>query len=642
MLRILAWTAGVLVALVGIAIGAVYFYVTSDDFRGRIETHASALSGRKTTISDISIDWGWTPHVHMSGVEFANAKWAKEPYMLKAERLDFEIRPWPLLKGDLVLPSLVLRKPEMVVEKGDRDQLNWDLGEAPPAAAVAKQAVEPDNRFETPVIGRLEVTEGKLTYRDPKRKLELDGTVSTATGTGGDPAQAKLELKGKLEGQPLTIRFVGGSLIMLRDTEQPYPLDLDVSFGATKLKAKGTVMDPFQWTGADVQLALSGHDLADIYPLLGIPGPPTPPYNITGKLHREEGVWKFVQSKWHVGDSDLTGDVLVDTRRKPGHLTAKLVSQKLVFADLAPLVGAPPDKPGGNVSPQQRQTQQQLEATGDLFPNLPLKVEKLRAMNMDVTLDARRVIAPSYLPVQALSFRVVVQDGVATAKPLTLILLGDGQSAGAGKIAGELVVDARTDTPKVRTSLVASDIELRNFFRNSRYFDATYGKVQGRVVLAGTGRSLAQVMGTADGHVAAALGGGSVSSLMVSLAGLQIFDALILYVTGDNRIPIKCAIGRLNLNHGTVTFDRTLLDTQKSVLHVQGQASLITQAVKAEIDADAKQFDLLDLHGAVVVQGKLRQPHVSLGRIFPIPTPVIGTAKDVACGAATQQLFSGQ
>ncbi len=120
---------------------------------------------------------------------------------------------------------------------------------------------------------------------------------------------------------------------------------------------------------------------------------------------------------------------------------------------------------------------------------------------------------------------------------------------------------------------------------------------------------------------------------MVSLAGLQIFDALILYVTGDNRIPIKCAVGRLNFNHGTVTFDRTLLDTQKSVLHVQGQASLINQAVKAEIDADAKQFDLLDLHGAVVVQGKLRQPQISLGRVFPIPTPVIGTAKDVGLRA---------
>ena len=267
------------------------------------------------------------------------------------------------------------------------------MGEAPATAAATRKIVEPDNRYEIPLIGRLKVTDGKLTYRDPRRKLDLDGTVSTATGKAGEQPQAELELKGKLEGQPLALHFVGGSILMLRDTDQPYPLDIDVSFGATKLKAKGTVQDPFKWSGADVDLTLSGTNLADIYPLLGIPGPPTPPYRVTGKLLRESGVWKFVESRWHVGDSDLTGEVVVDDRRKPEHLTAKFVSQKLVFADLAPLIGAPPDK-GGNVSPQQRHTQQQLEASGDLFPNIPLDVERLRAMNMDVTLDAKRVIAP--------------------------------------------------------------------------------------------------------------------------------------------------------------------------------------------------------------------------------------------------------
>ena len=113
------------------------------------------------------------------------------------------------------------------------------------------------------------------------------------------------------------MRFVGGSVLMLRDTEQPYPLDLDVTFGATKLKAKGTVQDPFKWTGANVDLTLSGPNLSDIYPLLGIPGPPTPPYTITGKLEREPGLWKFVQSKWRVGESDLTGEVTIDERKKP-------------------------------------------------------------------------------------------------------------------------------------------------------------------------------------------------------------------------------------------------------------------------------------------------------------------------------------
>ena len=59
--------------------------------------------------------------------------------------------------------------------------------------------------------------------------------------------------------------------------------------------------------------------------------------------------------------------ILIDERKKPSFLTAKLVSQHLAFADLAPLVGAPPGK-RGNVSPQQRATEQRLEATGDLFP----------------------------------------------------------------------------------------------------------------------------------------------------------------------------------------------------------------------------------------------------------------------------------
>ncbi len=632
--KILGWSAGIVLCLVVVAAGGLYLLVTSDYLRGQLEGRASDFTGRKTKFASISIDWGTTSNVRLDGVEIANAQWGKAPHMLKVEQVDFDIRLWPLLKGDLVLPRLVLRKPELEIEVGDKEQLNWSMGETPVATGAAK-ALEPDNRYDTPLIGQLEITDGKLAYRDPKRKLELDGSVTTATGKAGDQPQAELSLKGKLEGQPLRVRFIGGSVLALRDTEQPYPLDLDIAFGATKLKAKGTVHDPFKWTGANVDLTLSGPNMSDIYPLLGIPGPPTPPYTITGKLEREPGVWKFVRSKWRVGESDLTGEVTIDERKKPEFLTAKLVSQKLVFEDLAPLIGLPPARKT-NVSAKQAQTQQQLEASGDLFPNVPLNIEKLRAMNMDVTLDAKKVIAPPWLPVQALAFRVLILNGVATVKPLTMSVFG------GGTIQGELVMDARSDTPKVRANLQAGDIEFKNFFRESRYFDATQGKIQGRLALAGSGRSLAQVMGTANGHVALALGGGSVSSLMVSLAGLQIFDALILYVAGDNRIPIKCAMGRLNFQQGTVTFDRTLLDTQKSVLYVQGQASLTSQVVKAEVNAHRKGFDLLDLHGTVKVEGKLRNPQIGLGRVFPLPTPVIGTAKDVACADLTNQLLATQ
>jgi hypothetical protein len=149
-------------------------------------------------------------------------------------------------------------------------------------------------------------------------------------------------------------------------------------------------------------------------------------------------------------------------------------------------------------------------------------------------------------------------------------------------------------------------------------------------------------MGTANGDVEIALTSGSISSLMVSEASLQLFDALILSVTGDHRIPILCAAGRMNFQNGNATFDRTLLDTQKSILHVNGVVGLQSQAVNVEVKADPKSFDLLDLHGPVAVTGKIRNPQISLGRVFPIPTPTIGTAKTVDCAALAQQLMAPQ
>jgi AsmA family protein len=213
---------------------------------------------------------------------------------------------------------------------------------------------------------------------------------------------------------------------------------------------------------------------------------------------------------------------------------------------------------------------------------------------------------------------------------------------GGGKVVGELAIDARTDNPITQANLRVQDVDLASFFRGSRFFDTTKGNIDGHIRLVGNGRSLAQVMGTANGNIAAAMAGGTISGLMVSLAGLQIGNALVLYITGDNRIPLQCALGRLNFNHGIVSVERTLIDTRKSVLHFEGEAALDSQVVKSRITADTKQFDLLDLHAPVLIEGKIRSPAISIGRKIPIPTPDFGGAKDVDCKELTDELLASK
>ena len=632
-LKILPWIGGgILVLLVGVAVAA-YLYVSSGYVRAQIENRANAASGRKTEIGKVSFSWGWTTHVHLDDVQVSNADWAKAPHLFTAQAIDFDIRIWPLLRGDIEMPQLRIDNLVVDLERNGQDESNWSSAQSPVAATAVKQ-IKPEKRGETPLIGRLEITGGRLSYADTKRKLALDGTISTAIGKAGAEPQAELLLKGRLEDQPLSLHFVGGSALLLRDTTAPYPMDLDVAYGETRLTLKGTVQDPFQFTGANVQLSLAGDDLSQIYPLLGIPGPPTPPYRIVGNLVRELGVWRLTNMAWHAGESDLGGEIAIDDHQKPGLLTARLISDRLTFADLAPLVGATPGK-RGNVSAQQRQTEQRLEARGELFPNVPLQVERLRAMNMDVTLDARRVLAPSYLPVQAIAAHVIVRDGQASVQPLRMAF-------GGGEIASTLGVDAHTGirTPLVRIDLTMEGVELGAFFRGSRFFETTHGKLTGLIRLLGSGNSLANVMGTADGDIDVAMAGGTVSELMVAAANLQIIDALLLYVTGDHQIPIRCGLARLVFNNGIVSFQKTLMDTERSVLHVDGTTALKTQEVNIKVTADPKRFSLLDLHSPVLVQGKLRSPSFSLDRAIPIPTPDLGGAKDVDCQALSRALMA--
>lgn len=632
-LKIIGWVFCALVLLIVAAGVAGYFFLTSDTVRNQLESEADKATGRTTKIGKLAIDWGWVTKIHLEDVQVSNTDWGKAPHLFSAKEIECDIRVAPLLHLNIELPLLRLVNPVVSLEKNDKQESNWSPSQSPVAAGAA-QAATPSHRGQVPLIGRVEIDQGKIAYHDAKRHLDLDGTITTALGkAGADSDQAELSMKGKLENDPLTLHFTGGSVLMLRDTNIPYPLDLDIVYGDTKLTVKGKIQDPFEFKGGDVVLTLSGPDMSKIFPLLGIPGPPTPPYTLSGHLNREKEMWKVDDLVWHVGRSDISGKLTENEGVKPAKLTAELTSQNLVFDDLAPLIGASPGE-NSNATEQQKEAGREQKQKGELFPDVPLHVERLRETAMDVTLDAKKVVAPDYLPVTSILAHVVVEGGKLRIQPLKL-------GMGGGTVSGELSIDAKPETPKVQTDLKAQGIALAEFFRNSKYFNTTDGKVDGRIQISGSGKSLAAVMGSADGDIALAMQGGAISNLMTSLANLQLDRALIIYVTGDNRIPLNCATTKMVLDHGTVSFQRTLMDTTNSVLHVDGKAKLGDQTLDARLSSDAKKPDLIDLHSAVLIKGKLRDPDISLSKKIPIPAPDLGDSKSVPCDQAVKDVING-
>ena len=574
-------------------------------FRERLETEASQRSGRETTIGSIAVEWDWSvPRIVLDDVAFANPDWAREPFMFEAQRLEIAIRIWDALGGDIVLPELVLVKPVIDLEADAEGNANWDLGGNVAADAAAETL--PEDRTEMPAIGRLVIDEGQLTYRDGGRGIDLGGELSTATGKAGD--EIHLQGTGSFEGRDFAIDFTGGSVLTLRDSSEPYPVVLDAHVGATEGHLEGTLTDPFELAGMNITFALSGDDMAEVFPIFGIPLPHTRPYRLEGALDHSGGIWSFSGFSGVVGDSDLNGDLEIDADQDPPFMTAELWSQRLTFADLAGFVGA---TPGGDEDDL---------ADGKLFPETPVDLERLRAMNMDVHFAAAHIDTPGFA-FETMDATLDLRDGLAVVDPLRFGIAD-------GTVAGSLTLDGREEVPAAALDMQIDRVAIAKFFESSEFAQEMGGLLRGRIGLSGTGPSLAAMLGRGDGRLALVMTDGTISAVMVELAGLDIAEYLALELSeGDVTLPIDCMAVDFDVASGVGTSRTLLLDTSDSFIAGEGTIDLDVETLDIVVVADPKDFSLLSLNAPIYVEGPFIDPAVSVGAEAVLPKIDFGNSE---------------
>src|SRR3546814_14153500 len=101
--------------------------------------------------------------------------------------------------------------------------------------------------------------------------------------------------------------------------------------------------------------------MADLYPLLGVALPNTPPYRTEGHLIGElegDDTWRYESYKGMVGKSDLEGTLVYQLRQPRYLLTGAVTSKMHRLQDLVPLLGADTseDKESKKHDDKQRQT----------------------------------------------------------------------------------------------------------------------------------------------------------------------------------------------------------------------------------------------------------------------------------------------
>jgi len=603
-------------------------------FKGPVERAVQAKTGRALHIGNLDVDLGRVTTIRGDSVTFANAEWAKRPQMVSADRVEIDVRIWPLLRGSVQLPEVRLTRPDALLQTAPRaDQAgNWDfMGESSGGEPLQLQ--------------RLYIDDGRLQFLDERGRTDIQVAVRSGKPKQADAAPPLLVGgKGSWQGNAFTLNGNTESPLELTNSGHPFRIHLDGRAGGTHAVASGTLINPFQFQTFSLQFRLSGQDLEDLYPLVGIALPSTPPYRLDGQLTRDHQVWQYQKFNGRVGDSDLGGDVKVEVGGERPRLTANLVSKRLDFDDLAGFIGAPP-KTGGDetANAEQKAEAARLAAKPTILPDTPYDLGKLRAMDADVRLKAQRINAPS-LPLDDMDAHLKLDDGLLRLEPLNFGVAG-------GDIRSTIRMDARR--PQIATSLKASvrRVQLGQLFPDAKLAEQASGGIAGEIDLSGNGNSIAAMLGSSDGTVAIGMGKGHVGNLIMELAGLDVAESLKFLFTGDRQIPLRCAFADFGVKDGRMDSRALAVDTTDTLIVGEGSINLKNEQMDLLLKPRPKDISILALRSPLRIDGTFKDPSfrpdfkalglrgaiaLALGSIAPpaalLATFEPGPGKDSDCG----------
>ena len=605
LLRILSWT---LAALLGVAAALALFVATYNWNHAKpwLTQRFSDLLKREIRIDgDAQLGWAQGPASEPASTRFlprlrlvahdvtiGNPSWATAAdHLARAAAVDMSFDILPLLRQRWNITDLQLQRPVIVMERDAERRKNWRFTER----REPRWSVN---------IRRLSFDHADIRYVD--RPLDLDLRFDTTPLPGNGGVNVKDDVKGLEVQFGISGRFrdaavdgtgQGGALIDLLNDDGRFPLRAEGEVGQTHVALSGTMPSPRRLTYFELKLALSGHSLADLYPATHVPLPASSPFRVSGQLSGERADLTATQWDWHyrkfvgvIGQSDISGEAQYLQRDPRPLLRATVQSDKLVPGDLMP--------------PRDKQQKQAAGSSGRSMSARQFDPEKWDAMDAEVSVTAQQVEQPPKIALRDLHLELYLKDRLLRIDPLRFAMAG-------GQVAGQVTMDARQRQMHAQAELDGQALRLGKLFPSLASMQGSIGQLDAHGRLAGTGNSIAALLGSAEGSVKARVSEGAISKFILEAAGLNVADAVFAKLYRDRQVHLNCAVADIEVRAGQAQFKQFVVDTDDAVIDVTGHIDLAKEQLDLNIRPQSRQLRVFTLRTPLYARGPLSKPEIA-------------------------------
>jgi uncharacterized protein involved in outer membrane biogenesis len=623
--RILTWSLASLVVLLAVLVLIIVFF-DWNRIKPSLNAKVSEELHRPFAINgNLAVIWrrepdegGWRawvpwPHVVAEDLTLGNPDWSKTPQMASLKRVELRISPLALLAQRVVIPRIDITEPNAELQRLADGRANWVFKFDPkdPNAEPSPWVVD---------IGAIGFDKGHVTLDDLHLKTQLDllidplgkpipfsdivgdNAAKNASERGAAPMDYAfgLKVKGQYHGQKLAGQGKIGGLLALQDATRPFPLQAQAKIGDTSVELAGTLTDPMNLGALDLRLKLAGTSLGNLYPLTGVTLPDTPPYATDGhliaKLHEPGGaVFRYEEFNGKIGESDIHGNLTYVAGQPRPKLSGSLLSNQLLFADLAPLIGADSN------AKQKARGGDSKQPADKVLPVEAFKTERWRDMDADVEFTGKRIVHSEKLPFNDLYTHLVLTDGVLSLEPLRFGVAG-------GKLDAQIRLNGHTEPLEGWAKLTARGFKLKQLFPTFEPMKTSFGELNGDADITGRGNSVAALLGSANGNLKMLINDGAISRELMELAGLNVGNYVVGKIFGDKEVKINCAASDFDIKNGLATTRLFVFDTENAIIYIDGTANMATEQLDLTITPESKGWRLISLRSPLYVRGKFIKP----------------------------------
>lgn len=614
-------------------------------FKPLVERQASSALGRAVTLENFDVEVSRQPLVSAEGIVIADPEGFPNDSRtgtVEAVRVRFDL--FDLFDRQLNLLEIAVEKADAELRRNVQGLPNWQL----PPTEEKDPADEP---FFELRIGRLRIDDSRVHFFDPQYKSDFRVRVKTLAAAEAAEDSIRADLTGRYAGEAIAGYFLGGSLLGLRDAAQPYRVEAAMAHGATKLGLKGSVAQPSTLGGATLRLTLAGADLGALFPLLGVPLPATPPYELAGALDYVPGIFRFTNFQGRVGSSDLSGTFRLEPFLKVPKLTGELASKQVVLSELSGFVGG---TPGGKAdSASQLASAQPPKPPQDparLLPTAPINLPRLRAAEVDIRYRAGH-IEGDRMPLDDLQAHLILRDGQYRFEPLAF-------GVGEGKIVARMRLDGRGEVPKLDADIDFRRVDVSRLMAVGGGAFTGAGTIGGKAQLKAQGPSVSQMMAGGNGELQLFMQGGDVSALLVNLAGIDLGNSALSLLGIPRKAKVRCMVSDFGLKDGQLDTRLFLVDTSAANLVGKGGLDFRDESLDFRLRTEPKRLNVGSLATPIRFGGSLVNRSIypepkgilakggaaaALGLLFTplaalIPTLQLGLGDNHDCEALIEQV----